>query len=141
MTDGNRVMMRLTRRCAAAFVVVALAMLVGGCNRSPNVNISGHIEVDGEPLATGDMVVSPADGQGAVVGASIKDGDYSVSVPPGKKVIRITGYKLAGQRQLRPGDPKSPVLPVVASAAQQTVEYEVTGGGTKDFSLTTQKKK
>jgi hypothetical protein len=115
--------------------------MAAGCNKNNNVSLYGNIQVDGEPLAIGEITVSPADGQGTVVGAKIQDGSYKVAVLPGKKIIKITGYIVTGQRHFNLADSQSPMVPIMKPLAQQTVEFEITGSGTKDFSLTTPKNK
>lgn len=94
-------------------LLVGLATLVSaaGCgNRSSSVEVVGKVTLDGQPLANGTISFVPADGATASAGGQIKDGTYSVAMPPGKKRVLISASKVVGKRQVYQGDPKSPVI-------------------------------
>lgn len=63
------------------------------------VPIAGTVTMEGEPLESGSLTLSPADGQGATAGAVIQKGKFSAKVPPGSKLVQISSSKVVGQQK------------------------------------------
>ena len=112
-----------------------------GCG-SRGSTVAGKVTLDGEPVANGTIAFVPADGATASAEVKIKDGFYSVQVPPGRKQVQIFATKVIGKRVVYEGDPNSPVVDNVQQIIPQqynaasTLTFEATAGGAKqDFEL------
>lgn len=56
------------------------------------MTVKGTVTFNGEPVQTGHITLSPADGKGPQVGAEIKDGQFTLTnVLPGEKIVSVTG--------------------------------------------------
>jgi hypothetical protein len=96
-------MKTIGQRCSMATVLllVAACLLATGCGRtSQDVTISGKVSVEGEPVETGSIMFTPSDGATSVAGGVVANGQYKVSIPPGKKIVQIRGMKKAGQKEV-----------------------------------------
>ena len=129
-------------------VVVALGCVVSlGCS-DPNIGIvSGMVLVDDAP-ANGSISFVPTNGKTAPQGGEIVDGAYEVTLPIGDAKVEIRVSKVVGEKKIYEQDPNSPVQDVLAEAlpARYNDETELTydvpsGKSTKDFDLSTKKKK
>ena len=79
-------------RFQMAFAVLAVAAATG-CGGG-NGSLSGRVTYEGEPVASGAVTITPADGKGSLSGGEITNGQFTVNeIPPGKKVINITAVK------------------------------------------------
>jgi hypothetical protein len=133
MTNGVRL-------AACAF---ALTACLAGCGRSDGLTaVSGTVSYDGQPVKKGTVTFLPADGNGPTAAAVIADGKYSVKVAPGRKLVRIEGYKVLGRRPYNPGNPKSPmvdkqeqILPQRYNAKSELTREITPTLGTCDFAL------
>lgn len=80
-------------------------LLLSGCTDSEPV-ISGIVNVDGKPVAEGDIRFIPMEGtKGADAGAVIQDGKYKVGpngLAGGKYRVSIRGYKQSGKLEPDP---------------------------------------
>ena len=86
-----------------------LMTFVAGCGESSNeVEVSGKITIDGEPVPRGSISFVSADGEAPAGGGVIQDGTYTAKVPPGEKVVLVLGNKLVGEEPLYEGVPDSP---------------------------------
>jgi hypothetical protein len=93
------------RLAACVFAVIAC---MAGCGRGGGLSeIGGTVSYDGQPVKKGIVTFAPADGSGPTAAAKIADGKYSAKVAPGKKLVRIEGYKVVGQRRYSPNNPNS----------------------------------
>jgi hypothetical protein len=117
-----------------------LAVAVGCGSSQPTV--AGKVMLDGQPLASGTIRFVPSDGTSTTAGGPIKDGAYSLEMPPGKKRVEISAMKVIGKRQVYRGDPKSPVVDDVREMiapeynASSTLTADVVKGSNKqDFSV------
>ncbi|QDU56860.1 hypothetical protein [Aeoliella mucimassa] len=87
----------MSRLLGLTLCVLALA----GCNGSGQgkLPLAGSVELDGLPLATGDILFTSV--SGAVATASIVDGKFAIpadrSVPAGTYGVQITGYEKTGK--------------------------------------------
>lgn len=85
----------------AVVLVVGVCLFAAGCGQKPKqVAISGKVTVEGEPIDTGFIMFTAADGATFVAGGPIENGEYKVRVPPGDKIVQIRGLKKVGQRQV-----------------------------------------
>lgn len=120
-------------------VVPSLLLLVaaGGCgaDRVGGVPVSGKITIDGQPIPHGSITFVAADGGTPTGGGVIKDGAYTATVPPGKKIVLVVGSKLVGKEPLYQNVPDSPmrekyesVTPPAYNAQQLTpLKADITG--------------
>lgn len=83
---------RFFRRDLKSAMVAGLAALLIGCGGSETYRVSGVVTCDGEPLADGHIAFLP-DGAGAGQGSTITNGQYQVSIPPGRARVQITASK------------------------------------------------
>lgn len=115
--------------------LIGLICLVAACNRGPKmVNISGTITIAGETFDKGIVQFDPVDKQGPSAGGKIENGKYSVSVPPGEKIVRIRGTKVVGQFEA------DPVLnPGVMTDKLQDVTDDKIHWGSDDTRVTAEK--
>ena len=82
-------------------LLLALCLLATGCGRGKNeVAVSGRVTVEGDPIDTGSIMFTAADGGTYVAGGVIENGQYKASVPPGDKIVQIRGLKKVGQREV-----------------------------------------
>jgi hypothetical protein len=100
-------------RFVATVWLVPLLGICGCGGGSGPIEISGTVTYAGEPIEKGNIGFTPADGQGPSAAALIEDGQYSVSIMPGPKLVRIEGLKVIGQKLFRESDPSSPMVDVV----------------------------
>lgn len=128
-------MSRLSRTSFLGAVALTVATLLGCGSRVATV--SGKVTLDGQPVANGTIAFVPADGATASAEAKIKDGYYSLQMPPGRKRVQISAMKVTGQRVVYEGDPKSPVVDNVEEIippqynAATTLTCEAPGGSAK----------
>jgi hypothetical protein len=90
-------------------VLLLIVTAVAGCSSSV-ATVSGTVSLDGQPLADGTISFLPADGATATAGGPIQKGSYSVTMPPGAKLVRISAMEVIGKRVVYEGDPSSPVI-------------------------------
>ncbi len=76
------------------------------------VPVTGTVSLDGQPIASGEVIFRAEDGKGPTHAGKIKDGTFSFSSSPGKKRVEITAMRPVPGRteNLNPGSPPSPVL-------------------------------
>jgi hypothetical protein len=124
--------------CLLALVGAALT----GCG-SRQSTVSGQVTLDGTPLASGTIAFVPADGATASAETLIKDGSYSLPMPPGSKRVQISATKVIGKRVVYEGDPNSPVIDNLEQIippqynAATTLSFEAKAGSARqNFSLT-----
>jgi len=106
-----------------AFVCFCVALFLCGCTDS-EPSIWGTVNVDGKPLADGDIRFIPLEGtQGADAGAVIQDGRYKVvahGLAEGKYRVSIRGYKQSGRLEPDPlgGSPIKGTVQILAKEYQ-----------------------
>ncbi len=82
------------------FAFLALCGCGGGLG-----NVSGDVSFNGEPVKTGYVTFTPADGKGPMVGGPITNGHYAVeNVPLGSKVVKVEASSGAGPSVQSSGD-------------------------------------
>jgi hypothetical protein len=104
--------------------------------------VSGTVTLDGQPLKSGTIRFDSADGRTAAADATIADGKFNLTLPPGDKHVSITSPKVIGKKKMY-DTPDSPVYDVTEELlpkrynAQSTLTMTVTAGAQeKEFSLT-----
>ena len=125
---------------------LAGSLLLYGC-ASSEPSISGSVNLDGTPVAEGDIRFIPLEGtQGADAGAVIRDGKYRLvahGLAEGKYRVSIRGYKQSGRFEPDPlgGPPiKGAVqfMPKEYHGEDSKVVEEITRGKNRlDFYLET----
>ncbi len=91
------------RRNRAALILIAVCAI--GCGGSigdlpDKFEVTGSVTFDGEPVEDGAIVFDSADGQSTPVGGAIVDGKYSVEVPAGRKLVRISASRETGEKDM-----------------------------------------
>jgi hypothetical protein len=121
--------------------LLVLAAMVG-CGNGGQATVRGAVKLNGEPLKNGTIAFVPSDGATASAEGLIRDGSYSVVMPPGKKTVRISAMKVIGRRQVYEGDPNSPVvdnvqemIPPQYNAASTLTVNASPGSQKQDFDL------
>ncbi|MEX2172364.1 MAG: hypothetical protein WD851_23795 [Pirellulales bacterium] len=100
------------RNCPRVVLCIALALLAG-CNSQPTQGtLEGKVTLDGAPLKSGLIRFVPTDGQTPTADATITDGTFRATVPPGEKRVEINAPQVTGQRKAY-DTPDSPTVDVV----------------------------
>ena len=95
--------------CCFCFALLTL-VVASGCGEKKNeVQVSGKVTIDGEPIENGVITFIAADGVTPPGGGAIKDGTYTAMVPPGEKIVTVMGNKLVGQEPEYADMPDSPM--------------------------------
>jgi hypothetical protein len=73
-----------------------------GCDQGPQrLTVSGSVRLDGNPLATGSLLMTPVM-KGPVAGCDIKDGQFEMPQDrgpgPGEYRVEITAYRPTGKK-------------------------------------------
>jgi hypothetical protein len=125
-----------------SLLLFALLFLPGCGPRDNKVEIAGKVAYDNQPVQKGTIRFEPADGQGPAEELPIINGEYQkMRVTPGKKIVRIVGFKKVGE--YRPTGPESPLMdqlePYIPARynEQSTLEREIKPGKQEpiDFNL------
>ncbi|MDZ7618070.1 MAG: hypothetical protein U1E05_13785 [Patescibacteria group bacterium] len=121
-----------------------LSPLMIGCSDDGLNAVSGIVSLDDQPIPNGAIEFLPADGKGPTAAAVIEGGRYQARVAPGRKEVRIVGYRKTGERHVVPGDPSSPmmdmqeqVVPAKYNTASELRCDVAPGRGVHDFELRT----
>jgi hypothetical protein len=93
------------------YAIVALFCLSGCGNNGSLMEISGTVTYDGKLIQAGTITMIPQGGDGPTAAGRIADGKYSMKVAPGKKQVRIEGFKILGQHHLR-DNPDAPMVDI-----------------------------
>jgi len=122
-------------------ILLVLAATFAGCGGDGLATVSGKVTLDGAPLENGEITFEAEDGTTATAGVAILAGAYSVKVPAGKKIVKITGTKVVSERPAYANDPTGPkiketvpIVPVRYNDRSELVR-EVKGSETMDFEL------
>jgi hypothetical protein len=136
-------------RCAKlpSAILMVLAVFCAGCGSESGAIVSGNVTYEGAPVASGQIMFTPADGKGPIVGGPIAAGAYSVSdVLPGQKVVQISSIEDAAvalssedlARAAQTGKPAAPppriLVPPDAEGNGKTIEVK-SGKQAVDFHL------
>jgi len=125
-------------------LVASFSCVLGCSKQDPNRGqVTGLVEVDGQPAAEGAIAFTPIDGNSAASGGEIVNGRYAVpaNIGPSKVAIRVP--KTVGERKLY-DTPDSPVRKIQEESLpaqyndETTLTYDVKpGDNEKNFSLKT----
>jgi len=85
----QRVMLRIL---AVLVLSISLVGCGGGDDGPEKVTVIGKVTLNGEPLATGDIIFR-ADGKGQSYAGKINDGSYTLDCEVGSKRVEITSLK------------------------------------------------
>lgn len=125
--------------------LLALAPCSLGCSKQdPNSGqVTGVIEIDGQPAAEGAITFTPVDGNVTASGGDIVNGRYTVKARVGPSKVSINVPKVVGQRKVY-NTPDSPMASVTEESLppqyneQTTLTYDVKPGpNEQNFSLKT----
>jgi hypothetical protein len=95
------------QRATPTCCVVVLIACWAGCGRGGGLAaISGTVTYDGKALEKGLISFLPADGNGPTAAAPIANGKYIAKAVPGKKLVRIEGYKVIGEHPFSRNNPR-----------------------------------
>ena len=84
---------------SAAVALLLIAQL--GCGGSDGMSeVTGTVTLDAKPLESGAISFVPVDGQSTTAGGEIKQGRYSVQVPPVAMKVSISSPKVVGKKKL-----------------------------------------
>jgi hypothetical protein len=121
---------------------VLIGFSLGCSTEVKHGTVSGTVTLDGQPLKSGTIRFDSADGRTAAADASIADGKFNLTLPPGDKHVSITSPKVIGKKKMY-DTPDSPVYDVTEELlpkrynAQSTLTMTVAAGAQeKEFSLT-----
>lgn len=104
---------RRMRSVIAGFLLPGILCGVLGCGGSGTARVKGHVTLDGQPLQQGAITFVSVDGVARTVGTVVLDGQFIVDMPTGKKIVRIQGTKVVGQRRAYESDADSPMVDIV----------------------------
>ncbi|GAA5506795.1 hypothetical protein [Novipirellula caenicola] len=87
--------MRTQLTQAVVVVLFSCVVLLGGCGSDPldRVIVEGTVELDGAPLANGDVTFVPQDPSVQADNLRVVDGVFKGPVIPGAKRVEIRGYE------------------------------------------------
>ena len=101
----------LSKLRVECITLLALMLCLGGCQGNGLTEVTGTVSYDGQPIKKGNISFWPSDGNGPTAAAIITDGRFAANVAPGKKLVRIEGFKVAGQQHYM-NDPGAPLVDV-----------------------------
>jgi hypothetical protein len=100
---------RATKLLSALVLTVAFA----GCSSKPAGGVvKGTVTLDGQPLATGQILFVVADQNAQSAEATITAGHFEALVPPGEKRVEIRAPKVTGKQKMY-DTPDSPTVDTV----------------------------
>ena len=99
------------------FPILPTILIVGasilGCGRGPTTGtVRGKVTLDGKPLAVGIARFVPEDGAGATADCAVKEGNFELKLPTGKKIVTFSAPKVTGRQKMY-DTPDSPEVDVV----------------------------
>lgn len=136
--------MSSVRLSSVASLIFAASIALGCSGQDPNRGqITGLVEVDGQPAAKGAIAFTPVDGNSPASGGDIVDGRYTVKAFTGPSKVAIRVPKVVGQRKLY-DTPDSPIQSVMEESLPPQYNDETTltcdvkpGPNEQNFSLKT----
>ena len=86
------------KRMVGYCLLLTGTIALGGCGSDRDAyRVSGVVTVAGEIVNRGSISFVPEDGTGPSGGGIITEGRYEAMVPPGAKIVRISGFRVTGQ--------------------------------------------
>jgi hypothetical protein len=110
-------------------------LLIGGCGASGPVehDVSGSVTWNGEDLPAGDIIFTPADGQGVPHAGKIVAGKYRLRTTAGRHQVAVFATREFGPADPEMGArPREMYLPARYNH-ETTLTAEVTAGGENQF--------
>jgi len=116
--------------------LLCVCLLLGGCARGGDVKekpveIKGTVKLDGKPMPEGEIVFEGEPGSIPEI-LTIKDGDFSGKVKPGKKQVKVNAFKISPPPPSATGDnvedQKVNIIPDRYNA-KTTLKADVSEGG------------
>jgi hypothetical protein len=105
-------MLRIMMGVSLCLTVLASAGCGSADQKSPRVQVSGVVTLDGAPLESGQISFVPKDGKLQPTGAEIgAGGKFSAAVAPGEMQVEIRSPKVTGTRKAY-DTPDSPLIDV-----------------------------
>jgi hypothetical protein len=129
--------------CGTKFLgALILAAAISGCSSDKGGGVvKGMVTLDGQPLATGQILFVAADQNAQSAEATITAGQFEAVVPPGEKRVEIRAPKVTGKQKMY-DTPDSPTVDTVVELlpAKYNVNSELTmtvagGEQEKNFDL------
>ncbi|MDR0522076.1 MAG: hypothetical protein LBH00_09530 [Planctomycetaceae bacterium] len=122
------------------FFIVTITIISGCGVNYPAVNLTGTVTVDGTPVESGFLSITPAEGgRGTGVRTAITGGKYQAkNVPAGKCRVSFTAVKKTGNKTTgMKGEPVDEQVSIIPDKYSNGLEINVeTGQATLDFPLT-----
>lgn len=88
----------VTKQIVKAFQAIAvLGIAVGlvGCGPSDGMmDINGTVTMDGEPVQSGSITLTPVNGSSKVGGGTFEDGTFSTRAAAGEMAVQIRGHEI-----------------------------------------------
>jgi hypothetical protein len=81
---------------SGATCLLALVGLMSTVGCSDKISVTGQVSLNNTPVEDGTITFVPVDGKGPSAGNLISQGQYRVEMLPGKKLVRIEGFKTVG---------------------------------------------
>ena len=136
--------MSLVRSLCLVGLVVSPLCVLGCSKQDPNRGqVTGMVEVDGQPAAQGLITFLPVDGNSSRSEGDIVNGRYTVNAQVGPSKVAVNILKTVGQRKAY-DTPDSPMVSIIEEALppqyneQTTLTYDVKPGeNEQNFSLKT----
>ena len=86
----------------SAVCVLVPVFFVSGCGDG-NIRVQGKVIYDGKPVQQGSVSFVGEKGAGTVFGEKFSNGNYSVRVPKGEYLVKITGFETTKLDEPIPG--------------------------------------
>lgn len=121
----------------AVGLAVLFVFTLAGCSGSSLGTLNGTVTWNGEPLKEGTVNFIPTDGTSSTASAPIKDGRFTVQLPPSKMKLQFSAPKPTGKKKKMYDTPDSPEIEIVDELlpAKYTTDSQITvtiKGGTQD---------
>ncbi|MCA9189227.1 MAG: hypothetical protein R3E01_21630 [Pirellulaceae bacterium] len=78
-------------------VFTAFCLAISGCGSNGAATVEGKVTWEGQPLTEGNVRFVPADGKGQTASADVKDGAFTIAVPPGQWRVEFSAPKVVGK--------------------------------------------
>lgn len=130
----------------SSIVCLLLLPVFSACGPATGT-VSGTVQINGSPAASGVISFVPAEGSGEPATAEITSGKYEVQTTAGKKFVQISAPIVTGKRKEYEG-PDAPLVEITEESlpprynSQTELNFEVQrGANAKDWDLQAERKK
>jgi hypothetical protein len=120
----------MAQRLLLGFFLIALSGLAGcdSTNKIPTFKVSGTVELDGQPLEDGSIVLEGETPGSVPDSISVKDGKFAGEAKAGKKKVKFFAYKI-GSPTIMDKKPVEGSEKKSISIKDEKLTAEVTAGG------------